>query len=398
MNSKVTIPEKHYLGMVHREGHDCPLGFITPWGEDAAAKKRMKTVDDWCNSNRKGALPASVMENTPMLGFKMSGDIRRGMRGGQDKWRIVDPRGFELEITSENLSMLLADTTLEKGEILDQCVWAREGGQNLLLTTVSQEYIEAVKMTEIATSTASWKEAKLGYTVTLQNGIRGRYLGRMHMVMEKYRDESNERDNLIEAPGKLMHVILCPTTEHTYPAGVCREVHFIANPRLSSVEPGDEITVADAELEANDAIRDPKCYVVKNGYRDITLLAANAIKDLSWRLVLDDVDPDADPWDRTYREPEYLARLQDGALGYCRKSGSDHTIFLIREDDLAKGVYDHLMAPHVPSSSYSGYYGRNSGPRWQAVTRKIDPSDVVSYHRLRIELDTKAGNTVWNNL
>lgn len=394
----VTIPAKHYVGMVVRNGSKIPLGFITPWGEDKAAQKRMATVDSWCNAGRKDSLPTTVIENTPMLGFKMSGDIRRGMQGGQDKWRIVDPRGFELEITSENLSMLLADTTLEKGEILDQCVWAREGGQNLLLTTVSEEYIEAVKMTEIAASSASWKDVKLGYNITLQNGIKGRYLGRMHTVQEKYRDDGKEHDSLIEVPGKLMHVILCPTTQHSYPAGVCREMHFIANPKLSRIEPMDEITVAEAEKEANEALRDPKCYIVKGGYRDVLIAASNPIKDLSWKLSIDDLPDGIDPWERSYRDTNIFARMKDGAFGRCRKSGNEHTINLIRESDLPNGIYDYLMERRS-SSRNSWYYGsRNHGPEWIASTRTIDPADIDSFHQIRIELVTKAGSTVWNLL
>ena len=43
----VKIPAKHYVGMVKRQHDDLPLGFITPWGEDAAAQKRIATVNNW---------------------------------------------------------------------------------------------------------------------------------------------------------------------------------------------------------------------------------------------------------------------------------------------------------------------------------------------------------------
>lgn len=395
--ANVTIPVQHYVGMVVRSGSKIPLGFITPYGEDAAAKKRMATVDGWCNHGKKDSLPTTVIDNVPMLGFKMSGDIRRGMQGGQDKWRIVDPRGFELEITSENLSMLLSDTTIEKGEILDQCVWAREGGQNLLLTTVSREYIDAVKMTEIATSSASWKDVKLGHTVTLQNGIKGRYLGRMHVLQDKFRDETQAEDNLIETPGKLMHLILCPTTTLGYPKGVERELHFIANPKLSSIEPAPEITVAEAELEANEALRDPKCCSIRGGYRDIIVVAANAIKDRSWKLVLEDIADGVDPWTFGYNDASCLARMKDGRLGVCRQSGKTHLLRVVREEGLALGVYDFETTKQVSTRHH--YYSSGSlGTRWIDQTLEIDPSNVVSYHHLRLELDTKAGNTVWNRV
>ncbi len=390
---KVTIPDKHYVGMIVRTGSSIPLGFITPWGEDAAALKRIDTVDSWCKASRTGPLPTTVIENTPMLGFKMSGDIRRGMQGGQDKWRIVDPRGFELEITSTNLSMLLADTTLEKGEILDKCVWAREGGQNLLLTVESEEYIEAVKMTEIANSTAAWKDVKLGNTVVLQNGISGRYLGKMHIIQDHYRDQSKPQDNLIESPGKIVHVIVCPTTSTSYPAGLTREMHLISNPKLSSVQSGNEITVADAEVIANESLRDPTCGICRNGYKDVLLMAANPIKDLSWRFSIIDAAP-SDPWNRGYRDSVCFARLKDGTIGSIRQSGSDRMITLLDEQALSTGIYDNVVEQNT--SFRHGYYSRTSGPSWNVVTKKISPSDVVSYHHLKIEVDTKAGNTVWN--
>lgn len=34
----IKIPAKHYVGMVNRQNEKIPLGFITPWGDDAGAK------------------------------------------------------------------------------------------------------------------------------------------------------------------------------------------------------------------------------------------------------------------------------------------------------------------------------------------------------------------------
>lgn len=394
--SSVTIPNKHYVGMVVRSESKIPLGFITPWGEDKAAQKRMATVDSWCSNTRKGSLPTSVIENTPMLGFKMSGDIRRGMQGGQDKWRIEDPRGFELEITSGNLCMLLADTTLEKGEILDKCVWARQGGQNVLLTVESEEYLEAVKMTTIATSTASWKDVEVGYDIVLQNGLAGKYLGRMHAIQERSRDSSKQEDNVLESPGKLLHVILCPTTQHTYPVGSSREIHFISSPKLSSISGTTVITVAEAEIMANDAIQDPMCHVSHGGYRDLVVVAANTIKDLSWRLSLVDADVDVDIWKRSYHDPVCVVRLKDGALGIPKHDHghNTHNMVLIREDALADGIYDNVTEQYHSRHYYSSYVTQPIS--WGSKTRPIDPADIVSVHHLKLELDTKAGNTVWN--
>jgi hypothetical protein len=106
VDKNIKIPEKHYVGMVKRQTEKIPLGFITPWGNDAAALKRIATVDSWAKQGHYGnkALPAMTIDNVPMNGFRMTTDIRSSSYGGVDKWRIEDPRGFELEITSHNLA------------------------------------------------------------------------------------------------------------------------------------------------------------------------------------------------------------------------------------------------------------------------------------------------------
>ena len=391
--SKVIIPEKHYVGMVVRQGSKIPLGFITPWGEDKAAQKRMKTVDDWAGAGKQGSLPTTVIDNIPMLGFKMTSDIRRGQQGAQDKWRIEDPRGFELEITSTNLAMILADSTIEKGEILDQCVWAREGGQNLLLTTVSEEYIEAVRMTQIASSTASWKDVKIGNTVILQNGLEGQYLGKMHTIRKTYRSKDVEVQNNIEPSSSSYHVILKPTTDRAWPQGVCRELHFISSPKLSGISNTTEITAAEAEIIANENIVDPTCAIDSSGYgyRDVVLAAANPIKDGTWTISLVDAEDGVDVWQYRHYDNKYLVRIKDGRLG--RPSADyqgKHTITLIREDLLPTGVVNDVVERHTPNR---GYWG-NSAPSWVSKTVDVNRADVISAHKLSIRLETKAGNTI----
>lgn len=389
---KVTIPEKHYVGMQVSGSSKVPLGFITPWGEDAAGQKRIATVDSWVGRTRADSLPTTVIENEPMLGFKMSGDIRRGMQGGQDKWRIEDPRGFELEITSTNLSMLLADTTLEKGEILDKCVWARENGQNLLLTVESEEYVEAVRMTKIATSTASWKDVKIGNTIVLQNGITGRYLGRMHTLSVVQQDMTFESCNTIESSDKMLHVILSDQTEYTYPPTVQRELHFFASPKLSSITDQSELSVADAEVAANEAISNEDCWVSCGGYRTVLLAAANPIKTDKCRLMLVDADAPADLWNTRYHKPAYLVRMKDGKLGRPHSNyNGKNTVLFVREDLFAQGIYSLATVPTVRSHHY---HGRSDSRN--TVTIEVDPADVVGIHHLRLETNTKAGNTVGN--
>ena len=75
----VKIPTKHYVGMVKRANDTLPLGFMTPYGEDAAAKKRMATVDSWAGQGYYGntnKIEAQTIDNVPLSGFRLTSSIR----------------------------------------------------------------------------------------------------------------------------------------------------------------------------------------------------------------------------------------------------------------------------------------------------------------------------------
>ena len=140
MPELVKIPAKHYVGLAFRDKSKLPLAFMTPHGTDAASAKRMKSVDSWCNTsyNKKNDIKPMIMDNVPMTGFAITKDIRTTNYGGLDHWRIEDPRGFELEISSGNLAQLISVGTIENGVFMDSCVWARSGSNNILLSTSTE--------------------------------------------------------------------------------------------------------------------------------------------------------------------------------------------------------------------------------------------------------------------
>ncbi len=184
-NTKIKIPTQHYVGMQKRS-NDLPLGFLTPYGTDAASKKRMSTVDIWSNSRQHSAvsLPSKVIDNIPMTGFKLSETIKRstGWGKGNVVWRIADPRGFELEITNNNLMQIMICTIIQNGEILSPCVWGRKGAENVLIPTDSSLYKHAVENTKRQNKTVSVKSLKVGNTILLQNGTKGKYLGAFYPI------------------------------------------------------------------------------------------------------------------------------------------------------------------------------------------------------------------------
>lgn len=209
------IPDKLYATIQHRkEGNEFPtrLGFISPYEKNAAFRKRKESQDTWAygrgtdfiikedegvihgtNGTKDvaeyfmtNAFPR-IIKNEPATGFEIARSVRRsGWKGaGNVLWRIQDPRGFEVEIISENFASIVDCTTIVNGVIQEECVWGREGSVNVLLPTNSEPYKEATKQTTLVNNKISLKEVKIGDHVTLidksnKTGHRdGVYMGRM---------------------------------------------------------------------------------------------------------------------------------------------------------------------------------------------------------------------------
>ena len=62
-----------------------------------------------------------IIDNEPLEGFKIDHMISRYR--GNKLWRIIDPRGFQLEITSGCLEDLIFSGAVDKGLIVGPCVW-----------------------------------------------------------------------------------------------------------------------------------------------------------------------------------------------------------------------------------------------------------------------------------
>jgi hypothetical protein len=180
------------------------LGFATPVeNENAADLKRRKTANNWamgsqpqvkggalilnhlggytCGSTRE--LRSKIIDNTPREGFKITDSVKRQYWGGGNVvFRVEDPAGFELEIQSQNLMMLLLSTVVENGVIKGKCVWGRDGATNVLLHETSNEYQDAFKKAESLKpiKKASINGWKAGDVVKLTNGEVGTYLGRYY--------------------------------------------------------------------------------------------------------------------------------------------------------------------------------------------------------------------------
>lgn len=190
MQPQIKLFDSWYLGKRSQGQEAVPLGFLTPGGTDSAAKNRKKTVVEWTLGGYGSVQVAIPPEDDfkasePISGFSLSRSIRRSSswNGGNVVWRIEDPRGFELEISSENLGQIMSCSTVVNGEFHGKMVWARESGKNILVPVNSEVYKKAIEDTAVATSkTTGISKIPVGTWVTLKNGVRAQYAGKFFLV------------------------------------------------------------------------------------------------------------------------------------------------------------------------------------------------------------------------
>ncbi len=171
MTLSIKIPDQHYVTFTFRDSDIYPLGFLVPDGDDKQSQARKATADRWANSS-KVKVPARVFTNKPMVGFEIRKSVRHSFsKNAMEKWRIIDPRGFELEITNSNMTLIIESCMIHNGEIIDSCIWAREGSDNVLVPTSCSEYTASVANTARINKKVSIKDVKIGNTVTYKNGL-----------------------------------------------------------------------------------------------------------------------------------------------------------------------------------------------------------------------------------
>lgn len=186
-NKQIRFPERCYVTSQGRVEDGMPLGFMTEDGTDAAAIKRKETADRWAGSG-KSSFPPRSYYNKPMVGFRLTRSIRRDSSWGSGnvKWRIEDPRGFELEISSPNMAQVILNSVIENGEILAECIWARLKGDNVLVPVNSSLYQTTKENSERLGKSVSLKDVKVGNEIVLLNGTKGIYLGKLYRVEVKH--------------------------------------------------------------------------------------------------------------------------------------------------------------------------------------------------------------------
>lgn len=313
-NTDIKLPEKHYVTFQQRE-NACPLGFMTPWGDDDAAKKRMVTADSWAASSyygRKNKKPIEpkVLNNELLSGFRVMHSVDRSNRYNKNiVWRIEDPRGFELEISSGNMETIINECNIEKGEILEPCVWGRLKNANVLLPEASQEYQDAIENTKRVGTKVTIKDVPIGSIVLLHDGREAEYLGKFYTILS----ESNVRKGKsVQLSKTRKHCFYMDNDETSYYDGP--SMFTVGTPKISKIiKPGSK-TEADYEISINEQFSRNNIYVTSTEYGAIGIVSSKSQMD---KLSLEKIDIDAviDTWHVTRHSRPYVIVSRDEEWG-----------------------------------------------------------------------------------
>ena len=149
---------------------------VIPVGDSSQEKTRMKKFLGKYTSN-------CIHNNVPLPGFTLCDVNRRGWGSSEPTWVIIDPRGFLVRITQENMIDILRVTGVTEGLIQQRCVWARDNSASKLsLVPMSSDfYTTAVTNTELLDAKVKLADVNIGDKVMLQNGLIGKYMGVMSL-------------------------------------------------------------------------------------------------------------------------------------------------------------------------------------------------------------------------
>jgi hypothetical protein len=111
----------------------------TESGEVAANVKKMQaTGRGWIRGGNKDK-SGNIIDNTPTKNIYVGCSVSRWSTSNK-LFRVTDPRGFTIEIPTDNLATLLHHTTVVKGVIQEECVWGKDGISHILLPINSEPY------------------------------------------------------------------------------------------------------------------------------------------------------------------------------------------------------------------------------------------------------------------
>ena len=139
------IPKRINVGFQDKEVENyIRLAYVIYWDENGILRKEL-SWNKWRNQD----VPAKEFDNEPTECFKLN--LRAGGWGQRKTYcEVIDPRGFMVEITIDNLLELLADCDCEKKVLKGKFVYAWYNTELRLIMVGTEGYALNVEATQKA--------------------------------------------------------------------------------------------------------------------------------------------------------------------------------------------------------------------------------------------------------
>lgn len=180
MRSSIFIPKTINVGYQNRSGtYTGKLAYVIYYDE----KGKLRKETSW-NGWRDKNIPNNEYDNIPTEGFvlnKKAGDYSTGWDHRHAYCRVYDPRGFEFEITIENLLYILENANCIKGKGLEgEFIYGWDGKDLVLMPVESPDYKQIAAYNKIVHNNESIKtrDLILGATYLTKENIEWIYMGR----------------------------------------------------------------------------------------------------------------------------------------------------------------------------------------------------------------------------
>lgn len=180
MKNNIFIPKTINVGYQNRDDtYTGKLAYVIYYDE----KGKLRKETSW-NSWRDKDIPNNEFENVPTEGFvlnKKAGDYSTGWDHRHAYCRVYDPRGFEFEISIENLLYILENANCIRGKGLEgEFVYGWDGKDLVLMPVKSPDYKQIAAYNKIVHNNESIKtrDLLLGATYLTKENIQWIYMGR----------------------------------------------------------------------------------------------------------------------------------------------------------------------------------------------------------------------------
>lgn len=184
MNSTIFIPKTINVGYQNRKStYTGKLAYVIYYDEKGTLRKE-RSWNGWRDQN----IPNNEFENVPTEGFVLNkhvGGVENsyGWNARKSYCRVYDPRGFEFEISIENLLYILENTNSIVGKGLEgEFVYGWDGKDLVLMPITSPDYKEISEYNKLiyANTKIKAKDLIVGATYLTKENVEVIYMGKFN--------------------------------------------------------------------------------------------------------------------------------------------------------------------------------------------------------------------------